>query len=188
MSFNNLLLGNTWSEFVDIFTGEFAWITIVLMVAGLILCLIEAILPGFGIFGTFGILCEVASVIVHATLCNGTAIQIIILVLLLTLVTLLIFLLVVRSARYGLLGRTPLVDNSTAVPINYAEQEDERLREFIGKEGALVTDCKPMGKAKIDGEIIEVCSKDSVIAKGQKIKVVDIEDSIIYVKNSKSFK
>ena len=188
MSFNNLLLGNTWGEFVDIFTGEYAWVTIVLMVVGLVLCLIEAILPGFGIFGSCGIICEVASVIVHATLCKGTAIQIIILVLLLTLVTLLLFLIVVRSARYGLLGRTPLIDNSTAVPINYVQKEDERLREFIGKEGVLLTDCKPMGKAKIDGEIIEVCSKDSVIAKDQKVKVVDIEDSIIYVKNSKTFK
>ena len=93
MTFVNLLSSATWREFMDIFTGEMAWLTISLMVLGLVLCMIEALVPGFGVFGAFGILCEAASVVVHATLCKGTAIQIVILVLLLTLITLLIFLL-----------------------------------------------------------------------------------------------
>lgn len=175
------ILATFWSEFASIFVGEFAWLTITLMVVGMVFCVIEAIVPGFGIFGILGIMCEVAAVVVHATLCSGTPMQILILILLIVLVTLLIFLLFVRSARYGLLGKTPLVENKTAIPTNYGEKETEKLKSLIGKEGITTTECKPLGKMRIGEDIYEVCSKNSLILKGDVVKVVDVEDSIIYV-------
>lgn len=177
-----LQTGTLWKEFEQIFIGQFAWLTVTLMVIGLILCLVEAIIPGFGFFGISGIICEIASVVVHALLCKGSAVQVVILVLLLLLLTLLLFLIMVRSAKHGILGKTPLVENNTAIPVNYGEKDEEKLKSLIlGKEGITLTDLHPVGKIRINQDVYEVCSKGSLIQKGEVVKVVDIEDSIIYV-------
>ena len=175
------ILADIGNEFVNIFIGEFAWVTITLMAIGIVLCLVEAIIPGFGFFGITGIICEVAAVIVHATLCKGTPLQILILILLITLVTLLIFLLFVRSAKHGLLGKTPIVENDTSIPLNYGEKDIQSLRSLIGKEGITLTDCKPIGKMRIGENVYEVSSKSSLIVKGDVVKVVDIEGTTIYI-------
>ena len=181
MTFLGMLAGSTWTEFVEIFMGEFAWLTITLMVLGMILCIIEAVIPGFGIFGISGIVCEVGAVVVNATLCNGSPMQVLILILLITLLTLLIFLLFVRSARYGLLGKTPIVENKTAIPKDYGQKDQEQLKALIGKEGILLTECHPIGKMLLGEDVLEVSSKDTMIAKGDVVKIVAVEDSIIYV-------
>ena len=178
---NSLLAGGAWAEFVNIFVGEFAWLTITLMVVGFILCIIEAVMPGFGVFGISGMVCEVAAVVIHATLCKGSPIQILILILLITLITLLIFLLFVRSARFGLLGKTPMVQNKTAIPNNYGKETQENLKKLIGKEGIIINECRPVGKMRINESVFEVSSKDSLIAKGEVARVVEVEDAIIYV-------
>ncbi|MBO5884358.1 MAG: hypothetical protein J6Q51_01015 [Clostridia bacterium] len=175
----NLL--NVWNEFVEIFVGELAWLTITLMVVGIVLCLVEAIVPGFGIFGVTGIACEIASVIVHAVLCKGSAVQIILLVVLITLITVLIFLIFVRSARYGLLGKTPIVENKTAIPVNYGQKDIEKLKTLIGKEGITTTECRPIGKMRINEDVYEVCSKNGLINKNEVVKITEVEDAVIYV-------
>ena len=178
---HSLLAGGAWAEFVNIFVGDFAWLTITLMVAGFVLCIVEAMFAGFGVFGVSGILCEVGAVVVHATLCKGSPIQVLILVLLITLVTLLIFLLFVRSARFGLLGKTPIIQNKTAIPNNYGKDDQDNLKKLIGKEGIIISECRPVGKLRINDNVYEVCSKDSLIAKGEVAKIIDVEDTIIYV-------
>ena len=54
-----------WEEFTKIFT-EMNWVVIVLLVAGIVFCIIEGIVPGFGIWGIIGILCEIAGIVMHA--------------------------------------------------------------------------------------------------------------------------
>ena len=179
--FSCLLVGGAWSEFVSIFTGEFAWLTITLMAVGLILCIVEATIPGFGVCGITGIVCEIASVVIHATLCKGSPLQILILILLITLVTLLIFLLFVRSARFGMLGKTPIIQNKTAIPENYGKEAQEELKKLLGKEGIIVSECRPVGKMRINENIFEVSAKDALIEKGEVAKVVAVEDAIVYV-------
>ena len=181
MNTSILLAGSAWNEFVSIFTGEFAWLTILLMVVGMVLCIIEAIVPGFGIFGISGILCEVGAVVVNATLCNGSPLQVLILILIITLVTLLIFLLFVRSARFGLLGKTSIVENKSSIPSDYGKEDTQKLKELIGKEGILVTECHPVGNVRIGDEVFEVSSKGGIIPKGDVVKVVAVENNIIYV-------
>ena len=178
---NSLLADGAWAEFISIFTGEFAWLTITLMAVGLILCIIEATIPGFGVCGISGLVCEVAAIVVHATLCKGSPIQVLILIALITLVTLLIFLLFVRSARFGMLGKTPIIQNKTAIPENYGKEAQEELKKLIGKEGIIVNECRPIGKMRINDDVFEVSSKDSLIEKGEVAKVIAVEDAIIYV-------
>lgn len=169
-----------WAEFVEIFTGAYSWLTITLMCVGLVMCLIEAIVPGFGFFGIFGILCEVGAVVTNAVV-SQKPIQVLILILLLALLTMLIFLLFVRSARYGILGKTPIVENKTTIPQDYGKKAEEDLRALIGKEGITLTECRPVGKVRIGTDIYEVSAKSNLIAKGDVVKVVDTNGSAIYV-------
>lgn len=177
------LLLSTWNDFAEIFVGEYAWLTITLMVLGIILCIIEAVIPGFGFFGIAGILCEVGAVLVHAFLCNGIEhpLQILILIVMIVLVVLLIFLLFVRSARFGLLGKTPIVENNTAIPKDYGQKDQDKLKSYIGKEAITLTECKPLGKIRICDEIIEVSTKGGLISKGEVVKIVAVEDNVVYI-------
>lgn len=169
-----------WANFVEIFTGPMSWLTITLMVVGMILCLIEAIVPGFGIFGILGILCEVGAVVTNAIV-SGDPIQVLILFLLVTLVTLLIFLLFVRSAKFGVLGKTPFVENRTAIAVDYGKEQEEKLKQLLGKEGITTTECHPTGKIRINQDFYEVRSKGSMIQKGEVVKVIDVDDSVLIV-------
>lgn len=174
---------SVWSEFTQIFVGEFAWLTITLMVLGIVFCLIEAVIPGFGFFGITGILLEIGAVLVHAFLCDGLnhPLQIVIMIMMIVLIVLLIFLLFVRSARFGLLGKTPIIENRTAIPKDYGEKDYQKMKQLVGKEGLTITECRPIGKVRIDSEVIEVCSKGGLISRGEVVKVVDVENDIIYV-------
>ena len=178
-----MLILSTWNNFVEIFTGEFAWLTITLMVLGIIFCVVEAVIPGFGFFGIMGILFEIGAVLVHAFLCDGlkNPLQMLILIVMIVLIVLLIFLLFVRSARFGLLGKTAIVENRTAVPTDYGRKEQEEMKELLGKEGITTTDLRPIGKVRIGEETIEVCSKNGLVTRGEVVKVVAVEDNIIYV-------
>lgn len=177
------LLLSAWDSFVEIFVGEYAWLTITLMILGIILCIVEATIPGFGFFGITGLLCEVGAVLVHAFLCNGVEhpLQILILIVIIVLLILLIFLFFVRSARFGLLGKTPIVENSTSIPKDYGQKDLEKLKSYIGKEGITLTECKPLGKIRLEDEVLQVSSNGGLISKGEIVKVVAVEDSTIYV-------
>ena len=169
-----------WESFVQIFTGPFSWLTITLICVGIVLCLIEAVMPGFGIFGILGIMCEVGAVVTNAIV-SGDPIQVLILFLLVTLITLLIFLLFVRSARFGVLGKTPFVENRSSISVNYGKDQVKKLNELVGKEGIATTECRPIGKVRINQEIYEVRSKNTMIKKGEVVRVIEIEDTIIVV-------
>ena len=41
-------------------------IVAILLIAGVVLCIIESIIPDFGLIGILAILCEVAAIVVHA--------------------------------------------------------------------------------------------------------------------------
>lgn len=169
-----------WEHFVDIFTGPMSWLTITLICVGIVFCLIEAVIPGFGIFGILGILCEAGAIVVHA-IYGESVFGILILFLLITVIILLIFLIFVRSARFGILGRTPIVENRTAIPRNYGVEETTKAKTLIGLEGITITECRPIGKLKTSKGIFEVSAKDIMIGKDVIVKISDVQDSILYV-------
>ena len=164
-------------EFTKIFT-EMYWVVIVLLVLGIVFCIIEGIVPGFGIFGILGIVCEVAGIIVHAVL-SGSPWQVFFLVLIMTFATVLLFLIFVFSAKHGVLGSTPLVENKPAVPYDYGV--DKHFVKLIGKRGVVVDECRPVGKIKIEGRIMDALSTGNIIEKNSVVRVVKIKDNILYV-------
>jgi membrane-bound serine protease (ClpP class) len=53
--------------------------------------------------------------------------------------------------------------------------------KFLGKTGVAVTDLNPAGRAKIDGETVQVVSDGQFVAKGVEIKVISDEGNVITV-------
>lgn len=154
---------------------------IVLLVLGVIFCIIEAVVPGFGVFGILGIACEVGAVVYHAIV-SKSALQVLILVAFLVLVTLLIFLFLVRSARFGILGKTPFIEKATALPINYDKDIEVLKNDIIGRIGVVIVACRPVGKIKVgETSTLEVLSKSGMIEKGETVKIVEVEGPKIFV-------
>ena len=174
-----MLLNSFWSEFGNLF-AQMHWAVIVLLSLGVIFCLIEAIVPGFGIFGILGIMCEMGAVVIHAIV-SGSAIQVFFLILLVLLVTGLLFLLFIHSAKYGFLAKTAIVENKPAIPTDYKEKTEKELLPLVGKEGLALTECKPVGKIRIGENTYEAQAKGLLIKKGEVVKVVAIEDARIMI-------
>ncbi|NMD38350.1 MAG: hypothetical protein GYA87_06710 [Christensenellaceae bacterium] len=141
---------------------------------GFILLLIEALIPGFGITGTLGIILNIVG-IYFTWKSFGTLAGIG-----LTIVVFLAFLIVVslsvRSARKGRLSKSPLVLSD-----NEAEPAIEDSSKLVGKYGLAVTDLRPAGIAEIEGKRVDVVTRGDYIVKGSKVIVREFDGPKIIV-------
>ena len=174
-----MILAGLWEEVSNLFV-QMHWVVILLLCLGIVLCIVESTVPGFGIFGALGVFCEIAGVVTHAVI-SGSAVQVLFLLLILVLVTILLFLLFVRSAKYGILSKSAIIENNTAIPTDYKERAEKELELLIGKEGLTLTECKPVGKIRLGDKTYEAQSRASIIKKGEVIKVVGIEDARLVI-------
>ena len=174
-----MLLASFGEEFINLF-AQMHWAVILLLCMGVVFCIIEAAVPGFGVFGVLGIVSEVAGVIVHAVI-SGSPLQVFFLILIVLLVIVIIFLLFIRSAKYGLLAKSALVENKSSIPKDYKEKAENELKPLIGQEGLTLTECRPVGKIRIGQNTYEAQSRNSIIQKGEVITVVAIEDARIII-------
>lgn len=174
-----MLLADLVSEISSLFV-DMHWVVILLLCLGVIFCIVEAIVPGFGFFGIAGMVCEVAGIVVHAIF-SGSAIQVLFLVLIIGIATLLLILIFVNSAKHGLLSKSAIVENKTALPKDYKQKAENELKTLIGKEGLTLTECRPVGKIRIGQDSYEAQSIGAVIMKGEVVKVVDIQDARIMI-------
>jgi len=166
-------------EFVEIFT-QMSWIVISLLSVGALFIIIEAFVPGFGFFGITGSLCLIAGVVVRIV--DGLNVtQSIALSLFVLVFFVIASMVMVGSAKYGILGKTGLFERRTSIAKDYNEVS-RRYRKLVGKSGKAVTRIDLAGKAKIKGEIFDVMSINSYIETGQHVKVVEIRDNTIMVR------
>ena len=166
-------------EFVEIFTGM-SWIPALLLSLGLLFLIVEVFIPGFGFFGVTGILLLIAGIIVRIV--DGlNIVQSLTLILLVLGVLIIAFLLMVNSARHGLLGRTGLFETKSSIRQDY-DKVDKNLSKLVGQSGRAVGVLNLGGKAKIKGKIYDVVSVNSYIEDGAHIKVVEIKDNTIIVR------
>lgn len=164
-------------EFAEFFT-QMHWSVIMLLVIAMVFLIAEALIPGFGVCGITGIVSGVAAVICEAVF-TKSVFDVFFLIFLILLVFTVLFIIFSHSFNKGLLKKTPLVENRSAVPENYGKSKN--LDELVGKEGEVVSACKPVGKAVIEGKTYTVCAKIGKIRVGDKVKVVEIKDSSIKV-------
>ena len=167
-----------WAEFAQIFTSM-QWYVILLLCVGVLFLFIEIFVPDFGFFGISGLGSIAAGIVTHAVL-TKSIIQVIGLMLIFSLVLIIIFLIFVRSARFGLLGKTPFVENKTAVPSDYNKRSE--FKALIGKVGVAITPLRPSGKFMVDEKAYDaIVQSGELVENGEHVRVVAVEGIKIIV-------
>ena len=179
----NLLIAENWAtDIANLFTNSYYIICLVCLAIGLILCAIECFIPGFGVFGITGIIFCTFSV-VFLLIMDGTWRQFLFMFGIGIIILTLIILIAVRSARFGALSKSPLVQKRTALPEDYSSDE-KNYQYLVGKVGLTETVCKPIGKAIIDGIAYSVITNGEYIDKNKKIYVAEVDGNSIVVKEN----
>ena len=181
-----------WSQHLD---GNANWLEILLFIAGMIFVVIELfVLPGFGIFGIGGLVMIVVSIVLASqtfvfpttteqvrqlprslyALCGalgGTAFA------MLALRTIL-----PNTPFFKKMMLEPPVREETGLD-NFDPEAIVHWEHFQGKSGEAITNLVPAGKARIDGQLLDVISEGKLIEKGQRIQVVSVAGNRIVVTN-----
>lgn len=172
-----------WELFVSLFVGM-DWLVITLLSVGVILLSIEIFVPGFGVFGTMGIISVLAGIIARVVGKNLSALTVVAyigyLIIIVGIITLIVFGIMVWSAKKGLISKTPFIQNKTAVSQGHTEGTPD-YSKLVGKNGITLTDLNPIGKIKVDGEIFDAQSEKDYIYAGVGVKVVKCEGVKIVV-------
>ena len=150
---------------------------IVLVVIGMILIVIEMMIPGFGAAGISGGIALIAGLAIGSDSLAGAMFSLLIIVVILAATAAVIF----RSALRGKLSRSPVVLN-TAIESGSTERTGEEMQALIGKRGTTTTALRPSGIAVIDGRRIDVSSEAEFIDKDVEVEVVSVDGMRVLVK------
>lgn len=152
---------------------------IVLVVIGMILIVIEMLIPGFGAAGISGGIALIAGLIIgsEGVGITGAMFSLLIIVVLLAIMATLVF----KSALKGKLSRSPIVLN-TAIESGSTERSEEEFIHLVGKTGRTITTLRPSGTAMIDGQRVDVASEAEFIDKDVDVEVVKVDGMKVLVK------
>ncbi|MGE3405624.1 MAG: nodulation protein NfeD [Pirellulales bacterium] len=180
-----------WAKFLG---GTAGWLEVLLFVTGLVCVLLELfVLPGFGVFGLGGGLLIISSLVLASqtfTQLPRNSYQ---------LAELRNSVLVVAGAGASILGvmgllnrylpKTPGLNRMILFPPTAAEQADIARREsvasyeyLVGREGTTTTPLTPAGKARFDGQLVEVIADGEMLDRGTRISVIEARGNHVLVK------
>ena len=168
-----------WNEIVTLFT-QMSTLSIIFLSIGLVLALIEVFIPGFGIFGIVSIIMTVAGIVLRI-IAGASLTQVFILITLFIVFILMLLAIFTYSARFGILAKTGIVENRSAISEDYASDKKNHAH-LLGKQGVTQTVCKPVGKVMIDNLSYQVFSNGPYLEKGTYVKVIEVDGSNIIVK------
>ncbi|MFN7975064.1 MAG: NfeD family protein [Acidobacteriota bacterium] len=145
------------------------WIIVIgLLVLGFVLVTIEALTPGVHIFGVGGGLMVLAG-IVYATVKMGPAYgagtMLVSLVIFGALATY-----VVKSGTF----RHMTLESAQHKDQGY-RADNAGLKRFLGKQGTVLHDLRPVGYVEIAGERVEAVSESDFVVKGKAVEVVKVD-------------
>ena len=148
---------------------------IICVLAGVILLIVEAFMPGFGVPGISGIILLLAGVAMTwyeygAMVGLGTTVAVLALVGLAISVSL-------KSASSGRLSKSDLILNDTETP----PSENADMQLLVGKEGVVKNTLRPVGTAEFDCGKLHVTSDGEYVSEGQKVRIVRVEGTQIFV-------
>ncbi|MCR5809556.1 MAG: hypothetical protein K6G56_08375 [Clostridiales bacterium] len=172
-----LLAAGFFSEWASAWAANIGGI--VLVVIGMILIVIEMLIPGFGAAGISGGIALVAGLIIGSSSLTGAMFSLLIIVVLLAIMAGLVF----KSALKGKLSRSPIVLN-TAIESGSTERSEEQFTHLVGKTGRTITTLRPSGTAMIDGQRVDVASEAEFIDKDVEVEVVSVDGMKVLVKRA----
>ena len=148
-------------------------LSVILLVVGFVLLVIEMYVPGFGAFGISGCVLLIGGIIAA----RPTPLQALIMVVIILALLCIVLSVSIHSASKGRLSKSKLVLKD--VSIEHAEADD--LADFVDKKGVAVTVLRPAGMAEFDGVKLNVVSDGEFIPEGERVRVSRVEGNRIVV-------
>lgn len=163
-------------EFFEIVAAN--WPMVVCFAAGVGLLVLEAFMPGFGLPGVSGVICEAVAI----ALCwfnIGPMAALGMTLVILSLVAIAISM-SLRSVVKGKLSKSNMIlKDRESSDEGYRSSGD--MRTFLGLQGTAATVLRPTGMAQFDGVKLNVISDGEFIPAGTAVRVVDVQGSRIVV-------
>jgi membrane-bound serine protease (ClpP class) len=156
--------------------GFAGWESMIFLVGGIILILLELFLPG-GILGILGLISIIASFFFASYDLTHMAISLTIALVLTVIAAIALYKFI--GYRGGLLSKIILKDATSA---EKGYNSFDNRHSLIGLEGESLTDLRPSGTAIINDERMDVVSEGTFIPKGSAIKVIKIEGIRVIVR------
>ncbi len=175
-----------WQEFALVFTGM-GVIPAICLIIGIGLVITEMFIPGFGVCGISGTILIIAGIAIRVAYAGegNPVIQFFVLLFLVLAALGIGFMIMLRSVKKGLLSRTPIVENETAVPTGITAGT-EYYSALVGKVGITITTLRPMGMVSIEGKTYDATALYEFIRKDELIKVDSVEGGKIVVRRKET--
>lgn len=146
----------------------------ILLGVGLLLIGAEIFIPG-GILGAMGIASLLGAIVLGFVAFPGYGEWIALSIIVLTGIAIILWIKIFPNTR---LGRQMMVSND----LSTSKASEEGIENLLDKTGITTSKLRPGGFAEIDGKRKDVITRGEMIARGAKIKVIDIEANRIVVK------
>lgn len=153
--------------------------SIICLIVGFLLMIIEMFHPGFGVPGALGGILLILGIVLGAkSLMQALIMLIIILAILGVALTM-----VLRSVAKGKLSKSLILEESQNKETGYIGNQD--LDYFLDQEGTALTVLRPSGTGEFKGIKLDVVSESQFIDKDKEIKIVKVEGRRIVVRELK---
>ncbi len=175
-----------WMKFL---AGTAEWLELIAFTLGLICIGIEIfVLPGVGIFGIGGVLLMILGIVLMSQTFilpqNSFQYQMLNQGIWTALASVLGLIAGVVGMRYAL-PHVPLFRGLMMEPANETRiNEAEKLADYsnlLGCIGVTTTPLRPAGKIKVDEQLLQVVSDGSVIAKGEHVRITEVNGTRVVV-------
>ncbi len=149
---------------------------IAIFIVGIIFIIVEILTPTVGILAAVGIVAILYSLV----LAMGGDINAIYMMVLALVVSIIIFVIIIKKLPSSKLWQKVVLTNTSSSEKGYVSAVD--YSRYLHKEGIVLSELRPSGTAKIDGDLVDVISEGSFISKGEKIRVIKVEGVRIIVR------
>ena len=170
---------NAWQSLVALFAEMSPWVY-GLFILGIIFCVIEMAMPGFGIFGVLGLIMIVLAIILRMV-AGGNAWMLLFMVLISGALIGTAFAVVGRSIKKGKLSKTEIFSVGTAVSTGVTEGTKD-FTNLVGTTATTLNALRPVGQARFeDGSIVDVIAHNGFIEANNQVKVILVEGQRVVV-------
>lgn len=160
----------------NILAGNSNWISLTFFVIGLMLIVIEGMVPGFGLPGISGIIFIVIGIIMAMNNLRLAVLSLSIAIILTTIATIIFVKLGCRSKIFN----NVILSNKLLKDKGYIPSKD--MEHLLGEEGIALSELRPAGFIEIGNNKYDALSDGGFIVRNDKIKVVKVEGSKIFVR------
>lgn len=147
---------------------------IFLQMVGIIVVILEFVIPSAGLLAIIAIAAFGYSISLAFHVSNQTGIYFVVADLFLIPICIMI--------GSKILAKSPLTLRKTLDKKDGVVSQDMELVKLIGKQGTVVNDLRPAGRAEIDGQIFDVVSTGEYLEKSEKVVVSEVDGNRIVVK------